>query len=110
MKKLTKKQNRERLKRYKENAKIGIPKWQQKEIIDIMTRSKKPKLIAPIKSINDSSFLIETFPRMLMQDYQEIIKDLIPIMKKYKIMKLEASMFKKWMDGQETDMGAVNKI
>jgi len=100
----------------KESASHSIPERQSKELLDLMTKGKNPvkgsidpKLIEQTKAINDTSFFIETFPKLLLQDYDALIKELLPILKKHKLMKLEIYRFKKWMDGEETDAGVAQK-
>ena len=90
-----------------------MPRLNKKDkqgIAEIMLH-KEPKLIAPTKAINDSSFLLEVFPALTTKEaYQELTKLLVPIMRKYKIVRLQASNFKKWKDGEETMNGAVRAV
>ena len=87
-----------------------LTKKDTKGIVDLMTKSKDVKLIET-KAINDSSFLLEVFPALItIEAYQELTKALVPIMRKHKIVRLQASCFKKWKDGEETMNGTANKV
>ena len=87
-----------------------ITKKDTKGIVEIMVKPKELKLLASPKAINDSSFLLELFPPpTTIEAYQELTKLLVPIMRKYKIVRLQASCFKKWKDGEETMSGVANK-
>jgi hypothetical protein len=105
-KKLTKKENEARLKRY---AEASMPEWQKQELIDLMTK-KKPEQIAPTTAKNDVALHMETFPSLIIDKYTELFKDLLPILRKYRVMDLKISIYKKWIDGEDLMSGTANKV